>query len=202
MPRHDAILFDFDGVLLDSEPLHCACWAEVLAPFGVNLTWDEYGKRYVGMDDREMLRIIVAEADRPLDWNVLWAQYPAKKELFRLTMKQAAFAPGLPELLECLHKQYKLAVVSSSARIEIEPPLEACNLRHYFRALVGGDDVEHHKPAPDPYLLAARRLGARAPLVVEDSPHGIASGRAAGFAVLEVNSAVEMPGLLLTYLSG
>ena len=202
MPRHDAILFDFDGVLLDSEPLHCACWAEVLAPLGVNLTWDEYGNRYVGMDDREMLRIIVAEADRPLDWNTLWAQYPAKKELFRLRMRQPVFAPGLPELLECLHKQYKLAVVSSSARIEIEPPLEGCNLRRYFGAVVGGDDVEQHKPAPGPSLLAAQRLGVLAPLVVEDSPHGIASGRAAGFAVLEVNSAAEMPGRLLTYLSG
>src|SRR6185437_8951220 len=80
MPPYDAILFDFDGVLLDSEPLHCACWAEVLAPFGVNLAWDEYGKRYVGMDVREMLRLIAAQTHPPLDWNILWSQYPAKKE--------------------------------------------------------------------------------------------------------------------------
>ncbi|HEY1242788.1 MAG TPA: HAD family phosphatase [Bryobacteraceae bacterium] len=201
MPRHDAILFDFDGVLIDTEPLHCACWAEVLAPYGVRLTWDEYGKRYVGMDDREMLRII-AEAHPPLDWDALWAQYPAKNELFRLKIKHPAFPPALPDLLENLHKQYKLAVVSTSARMEIEPPLEACNLRRYFGVLVGGGDVERRKPAPDPYLRAAHLLGARDPLVVEDSPHGIASGRAAGFAVLEVKSAADMPGLLLTYLSG
>ena len=202
MPRYDAILFDFDGVLLDSEPLHCACWAEVLAPFGVDLNWEEYSRRYVGMDDREMLRMIAAEARPPLDWSILWAQYPAKKEMFRLRMQNPVFPPALPDLLEQLYRQYKMAVVSSSARMEIEPPLEVRNLRRYFGALVGGSDVERHKPFPDPYLLAARLLGARAPLVVEDSPPGIASGRAAGFEVLAVNSAAEMPDLLLTCLSG
>ncbi|HLK48696.1 MAG TPA: HAD family phosphatase [Bryobacteraceae bacterium] len=202
MPAYDAILFDFDGVLLDSEPLHCACWAEVLAPFGVNLTWEEYGPRYAGLDDRIMLQIIASEARPPLAWETLWEQYPAKKELFRLRMKNPEFPPKLPLLLERLHTQYKLAVVSSSARIEIEPPLELRNLRRYFGTLVGGGDVERHKPAPDPYLLAARLLGAQAPLVIEDSPSGIASGRAAGFPVLEVKRAAEMPDILLTYLYG
>jgi beta-phosphoglucomutase len=202
MPHYDAILFDFDGVLLDSEPLHATCWAEVLAPFGVNLTWEDYGVHYVGLDDRLMLRRIAEEAEPPLDWETLWAQYPAKKELFRLRMKNPVFAPALHELLERLHGQYKLAVVSSSARTEIEPPLEIRNLRRYFAVLVDGGAVERHKPAPDPYLLAARLLDARRPLVVEDSPPGIASGRAAGFDVLPVRSAAEMPQRLLALLSG
>jgi beta-phosphoglucomutase len=202
MPRYDAILFDFDGVLLDSEPLHCACWAEVLAPLGVNLTWEEYSPRYVGLDDRIMLQIIASEARPPLDWQMLWAQYPAKKELFRQRIQNPVFHPGLPDLLEHLHAQYKLAVVSSSSRTEIEPPLETGNLRRYFSALVGGGDVKHHKPAPEPYLLAARLLGAQTPLVVEDSKAGVASARAAGFPVLQVHSAAEMPARLLTCLSG
>src|SRR5690242_9067840 len=202
MPRYDAILFDFDGVLLDSEPLHCACWAEVLAPLGVNLTWEEYTRRYVGLDDRIMLQMLASEARPPLIWHDLWAQYPAKKELFRRRIQDPVFSPRLPALLESLHGQYKLAVVSSSSRLEIEPPLEACNLRRYFSALVSGSDVERIKPAPDPYLLAARLLTAQAPLVVEDSEPGIASGRAAGFPVLAVKSAAEMPELLLTCLSG
>jgi len=202
MPRFDAILFDFDGVLLDSEPLHCACWAEVLAPLGAKLDWELYSQRYIGMDDRLMLREIAAETHPPLDWQALWQQFPAKKECFRRKILNPPFLPELQPLLERLHREYRLAVVSSSSRMEIEPPLEARRLRGYFGALVTGEDVERHKPAPDPYLLAARLLGVRAPLVVEDSAPGIASGRAAGFPVLAVASAAEMPGRLLTCLSG
>src|SRR5215467_5598661 len=102
MPRYDAILFDFDGVLLDSEPIHAACWAEVLAPLGVRLSWEEYNARYVGMDDRIMLRQIAAEAEPPLDWELLWGQYPAKKELFRQKITDPPFPERLAALLEQL----------------------------------------------------------------------------------------------------
>ena len=100
MPAFDAILFDFDGVLVDSEPLHCACWAEVLGPLGVNLTWEFYRDHYLGIDDRDMLRRIAAEVSPPLDWQALWTQYPAKKELFHHKMEQPPFPPELPKLLD------------------------------------------------------------------------------------------------------
>ena len=74
--------------------------------------------------------------------------------------------------------------------------LEAGGLRRWFQTVVGGENVKRHKPAPDPYLLAAERLGARTPLVVEDSAPGIASGRAAGFPVLAVAQPAEMPDLV------
>jgi beta-phosphoglucomutase len=202
MPRYDAILFDFDGVLLDSEPLHCACWAEVLAPFGIKLTWEEYHRHYAGVDDRIMLQALASEARPPLPWETLWTKYEEKRELFRKRIQDPEFSPALPGLLDRLHGEYKLAVVSSSSRMEIEPPLEVRNLRRYFRTLVCGGDVQRIKPAPDPYLLAARLLDAQTPLVVEDSAAGVASARAAGFPVLQVHNAAEMPGLLLTCLSG
>jgi len=202
MSGFDAILFDFDGVLIDSEPLHCACWAAALAPLGVKLEWDIYRARYMGVDDRDMLCHIAAGANPPLDWEMLWARYPVKKELFQREMQRPQFVPGLSALLDELHPDYKLAVVSSSARLEIEPPLVLGNLRGYFGALIAGEDVEHLKPAPDPYLLAARLLSAQKPLVVEDSPAGITSGRAAGFEVLAVSSASSMAAALLDRLSG
>lgn len=201
MPSFDAILFDFDGVLVDSEPLHFACWAEVLAPFGVKFAWEVYCERYIGIDDRDMLRQIAAEAGQPVEWQTLWTKYPAKKALFQRRMEQPPFPAELPGLLAKLREEYKLAVVSSSARSEIEPPLQARKLRGYFEALVAGEDVQRLKPAPDPYLLGARLLGAERPLVVEDSPAGIASGRAAGFEVLAVSSASAMPAALLDLLS-
>lgn len=196
MPEFEAILFDFDGVLLDSEPVHWACWAELLAGVGLTLTWEYYRDYCIGIDDRDMLRVM-AEAARPTrDWNSLWALYPAKKRLFQERMAQPRFEPALDELLSQLHGQYKLAVVSSSACVEIEPLLVAGGLRHYFETVVGGNDVVNQKPAPDPYLLAAKRIEVRTALVVEDSPAGIASGRAAGFEVLPVRHPTEVPELL------
>jgi beta-phosphoglucomutase len=193
----DSILFDFDGVLADTEPVHCACWADVLAPAGIPLEWAIYRERFMGIDDREMLRILAAEAAPPVSWHDLWSLYPAKKELFR--SRVTATPPFLPELgafLTGLDGRYKLAVVSSSSCSEIEPMLEAGGLRHFFQTVVGGENVKHHKPAPDPYLLAAERLNVRAPLVVEDSEPGLASGRAAGFEVLAVNRPADVPQLV------
>jgi HAD superfamily hydrolase (TIGR01509 family) len=112
------------------------------------------------------------------------------------------FPPGIAPLLGRLHGNYRMAVVSSSGRTEVEPLLEAGGLLRYFDTLVCARDAQRHKPAPDPYLLAAERLGARTALVVEDSEAGIASGRAAGFEVLEVQSPADVPKLVIARLGG
>jgi beta-phosphoglucomutase len=199
MGEFDAILFDFDGVLADTEPLHWACWAEVLRPLGAILTWEYYCDRCIGIDDRDMVKMMAACSDPPRSWEELWAQYPRKKELFRArTLAAPPFDTGMDGLLGQLHAGYKLAVVSSSSRTEIEPLLLAGGLRAHFDALVCAEDLprEKLKPAPDPYLLAAERTGARNPLVVEDSAAGIASGRAAGFEVLAIPRAADLPRLM------
>jgi beta-phosphoglucomutase len=203
MPAFDAILFDFDGVLIDSEPMHCTCWAEVLAPLGVTLEWEWYRDECIGIDDREMLRVMAERANPPRDWQTLWDQYPAKRELFHSRMIAAPpFCAELPELLGRLAPEYKMAVVTSSGRAEIEPLLDAGGLRKYLQTMVCAHEAEHEKPAPDPYLLAAKLLDARSPLVVEDSAAGIASGRAAGFEVLAVKHPSEVPEMLLRRLEG
>lgn len=202
MSRFDAILFDFDGVLVDSEPVHCACWAEVLAPLGVTLEWDVYRREYIGIDDRDMLRLLAAQSDPPGDWEALWAQYPAKKTLFRSRMvERPEFPQEIGLLLERLRADYKLAVVSSSSTEEIEPILEAGGLRHHFQTVVGGNQVKRLKPAPEPYLLGAERIGARTALVVEDSDAGFAAGRAAGFEVVRVAHPGEVPARVLERLA-
>jgi beta-phosphoglucomutase len=187
MPEFEAILFDFDGVFLDSEPVHCACWAELLAPLGIALNWEYYRQYGVGVDDREMLRMVAARSDPPRKWEELWALYPAKKKLFQARMAQSPpFDPSLDGFLSGLHGVYKLAVVSSSSTTEIALILAAGGIRRHF------EDVQHHKPSPEPYLLAAQRLGVRTALVVEDSEPGMASGRAAGFEVLAVKGPANL----------
>jgi HAD superfamily hydrolase (TIGR01509 family) len=84
--------------------------------------------------------------------------------------------------------------------LEIEPALEAAGIRHCFEVVVGTEDVEHTKPAPDPYLLAMRRLGVGKALAVEDSEAGVASATAAGLDVLRVPGPADMPGLLMSRL--
>jgi len=202
MPAFDAILFDFDGVLADTEPVHWACWAEVLKPFGITLGWEYYRDNGIGIDDKEMLRELAALASPPLDWRALFAEYPRKRELFRRrVLAHPPFDPALDAFLEVLHRSYKLAVVTSSARSEIDPLLTAGGLRHHFDALVGAEDVTKYKPDPEPYRKAAELLGARAPLVVEDSAAGLASGRAAGFAVLAIAAPSQVPALLTRRLA-
>lgn len=193
MPAYDSIFFDFDGVLIDSEPVHWACWREVLLPLGVSLEWEFYRDQCIGVDDREMLRMMAGERD----WRELWEQYPKKKELFRDRMIGAPpFPATLAPTLEGLKGRYRMAVVSASSRQEIEPLMERAGLRGYFDTVVGGGDVTKQKPDPEPYLLAQSRLGVSRPVVLEDSAAGLAAGRAAGFAVLQVRHPDDVPEVL------
>lgn len=199
--HYDAILFDFDGVLVDSEPVHFECWREVIAPFGVDLTWDVYANTCIGIADRQMIHAFATQLG--VDFDQLWAQYPRKRELFRARNQATIqFVPETVDLLRELERRYRLAVVSSSARMEVEPVLVRGGVRDYFTALVCGSEVPNLKPAPDPYLRAAELLGAAKPLVVEDSDAGEQSGRSAGFDVLRVKDAATMSRVLRAHLNG
>ena len=194
MPVYEAIFFDFDGVLIDSEPVHWACWRDVIQPLGAELTWEFYRDHCIGIDDRDMLKMIARERD----WQELWAQYPAKKQLFRERMITAPpFPSTLPATLDRLKPLYRMAVVSSSGRDEIEPLMDRAGLLGYFETVVGGGDVTKHKPLPEPYLLAASRLGVSRAVVLEDSAAGMTAGRAAGFDVLQVRHPNDVPDILL-----
>ncbi len=191
MPPYDGVLFDFDGVLADSEPVHFACWREALAPLGIQVTWEEYAARFVGLPDRTAIEMICR--DNPaIDFEAAWSTYGRKSALFR--EKMLASPPIHPETSRLLRSLdgYRLAVVTASTRREIEPVLDRAGIRPLFAAVVCREDVSANKPAPDAYLLAARLLSLTRPLVVEDSATGEAAGRAAGFDVLRVTSPLEV----------
>jgi beta-phosphoglucomutase len=192
--RYEAILFDFDGVLVDSEPVHYACWTEILSDYNLHLDWDFYCRECIGVADREMLARLRLQRDPPIPLESLLAEYPRKKNMFRDRMLAVdPVGTSVRELLSGLHDEYRLGVVTSSGRTEVEPILTAAGIHEHFDAAVYGGDVRNKKPAPDPYLEAARRLGITRALVVEDSEAGVASARAAGFDVLRVRSADEVP---------
>ena len=193
---YEAILFDFDGVLADSEPVHFECWQEILQTFGLHLDWKTYTEQGIGISDRKLLGFLCDRADPPMDVEQLIAEFPRKKDMFRARMlERQPFSTEVFELLPEL-SDYQLAVVTSSGQTEVEPVLERAGLRNFFHAVVYGGDVQQHKPAPDPYLLAVQKLGVRSALAVEDSNAGETSARAAGLDVLRVRTASEMPALL------
>ncbi len=198
----DSILFDFDGVLADTEPLHYACWKEILEPYGIQLDWGFYAKQCVGVSDRKMIEHLAAERVPPVPFEDLWVECERKRMMFSSRiMATPPFLNETVDVIRVLSNHYKLAVVSSSGRSEVEPPIQAAGFRECFGAMVCGREVAHLKPAPDPYLRAAELLGSRRPLVVEDSDAGVASGLAAGFEVVRVSSAERMAREVMARLS-
>ncbi len=196
----DAILFDFDGVLVDSEPLHYDCWRDVLIPYGFHLSWEDYEKNCIGISDKAMIQSMCRIAGRDELFDPVWADYPRKKAMFRERIAKSVPMPESTRELLLSLEGYRLAVVSSSGRLEIEPTLEAVGVRHTFETIVTGEDVVRLKPSPEPYLTAAARLGCARPLVVEDSEAGIAAGLAAGFEVVRIPSAANTANLVRSML--
>ncbi len=192
--RYDALLFDFDGVLADTEPVHWQCWSELIAAnTGFNLTWECYLRDCVGTSDRFLAELVERLCGCPA--NRVMELYPAKKQLFlQRILKQP---PIYPETVSFVKSQVSIhmAVVSSSARSEIAPILAAAGVLASFHSTVFSDDVRELKPAPEPYEKAAQLLGARAPLVFEDSDAGMESARAAGFDCIRVPHAKQLPEL-------
>jgi beta-phosphoglucomutase len=192
-PQFDAVIFDFDGVLVDSEPVHYQCWLEILSRHGVTLDWETYEAHCIGVSDRAMLQMLCQKASGPLDFEKLWSDYPSKKELFRERMMHAdAIAREVRKLIEDLRPKYKLAVVTSSGRREVEPILANAGILDKLDTVIYGEDVKNLKPAPDPYLLAVERLGISRAIAIEDSQAGIASARAAGLEVIELRRQADL----------
>lgn len=176
-----AIIFDMDGVLINTEPLHYKCWKEVLKEDGINLEYDVY-KACIGATREVLLDIIKNHYGKVYeDPDEVMNRMKQKKMQF-IEKDGFPMLSGLKESIEALHDAgYHLAVASSSPRDAIEMTLDAIGIHPCFDSITSGTEVEHSKPAPDIFLCAMKRLGMIPSdcLVVEDSTNG---GRAAAAA--------------------
>lgn len=190
-PRPKAVIFDMDGVIVDSEPLHETAFRDVFAEMG----FDEAShgiefEQYYGKSDRALWTDFVARHAPPqsLDELLAWKQ---DHFLTLLRARQPIFEP-IPELVAKLASRYPLAVASGSNHAVIDAVLAMRGLRRYFRAVVSVEDVARPKPFPDVFLRAADELGVEpeACVVIEDSAAGVQGARDAGMRVIAITNSL------------
>ena len=182
----EAVIFDLDGVIADSESLHVKAWKILFARHGMSATEEEY-EHGIGLRDVDWLEYLFAR--RGMDTDIGWWQ-DAKLAIFRdILEREGQPFPGVRDLIAALDGAgLLLAVASNSWRENIETMLRKVDALDRFRVITGHEDVTRAKPAPDIYLLTAERLGLApsACVVVEDSPVGIAAAKAAGMRCIAV----------------
>ncbi len=197
LPRHQppagpqGIVFDFDGVIVNSEPVHLRSTQDALALRGVTLSPDEYYGRYVGYDDVGMFRALAS--DRGLDWcsDDLQELLVAKALRFEaLEASDALLVPGAAACVRRMAAVAPLAIASGARRPEIERLLKRLGLDSFFPVIVASGETEFSKPAPDPYTAAAAALRARPQdtVAIEDTAAGLASAKAAGLRCIGVTT--------------
>jgi HAD superfamily hydrolase (TIGR01509 family) len=184
------VIFDFDGVIVDSEPVHFRLFQRLLGEHGVPLTRADYDAIYLGMDDRECFTEALTRHGKT-------AALPKVPELIeRKSALLMAEVPGAVELVRRLAKSVPLAICSGALRREIESMLTHAGILSCFSGIVSAEDVSHSKPHPEGYTKAlallnrtqppARAIPAASCLVIEDSIAGIEAAKAAGMPCLAV----------------
>lgn len=194
-----AVIFDCDGVLVDSEPLHYRAFQEVLLPLGMGYDYETYLERFVGFDDRDAFIHAFGEAGRELSPTALNGLMEAKASALKRLIRQGVPTfSGVIELVnELMDRGVSMAVASGARRHEVIAFIESLGLSGAFQVIVAADEVKKSKPDPATYLLAIeglRQTREPKPLVplncvaIEDTGAGIRSARSAGLAVIAVTN--------------
>jgi HAD superfamily hydrolase (TIGR01509 family) len=190
-----ALIFDFDGVIADTEPIHYRAFQEVLEPEKMTFPWEEYLGMYIGFDDRDAFRERYKNSGKKVDDRKLSDLIQKKAAAFSRLVTHAGVKPypGVVELIALAgDKKIPVALCSGALRSDIEPVLAAVGLAGAFAQVVTADDVAVSKPDPTSYKLVVQKLGrgivARNCIAIEDTPAGIAAAKAAGLKVVAVTN--------------
>jgi len=192
-----AIVFDFDGVIADSEPLHLKAFQRALAEEGLTLDAGDYFTRYLGYDDVGVFEAVAR--DRELGWTTRHiTDLVSRKGLKLQTLIDDGeiLFPGAPAFIRAAAAEVPIAIASGALRHEIVQILEAAALDQLFHAIVASGDTPESKPSPGPYLLAVEKLQQRAAdtldprrcVAIEDSVWGLESARQAGLRCVGVTT--------------
>ena len=192
------ILFDLDGTLADTEPLHFAGFAETLGSEDIELSQKEYFSRLIGYNDHDCFEVVLKEHGKDASAEHI-AKLIARKAVTYQDMirNRDVMYPGAAEFVRECAVRFPLMLVTGTLRDEAEMILRRAGIRDLFLDIVAAEDVEHGKPAPDGFIVALGRLGfllrqrdaieAAQTLVIEDTPAGVQAGKRAGMRVLALN---------------
>jgi HAD superfamily hydrolase (TIGR01509 family) len=192
-----AIIFDCDGVIADTEPIHLAGFKRVLTEEGITLSDEDYFEHYLALDDRGCFTKVFAQHRPSMSQTDLNELITRKAGYVEQAMKTGlTLLPGAAEFIHKAAARYPLAVASGALRVEVETVVNRGGLRDCFRAIVAAQDTSRSKPYPDPFIKAlellnkpnTNRIEARECLVVEDSIHGIRAAQQAGMRCLAVTN--------------
>ncbi|MGA2171435.1 MAG: HAD family phosphatase [Sedimentisphaerales bacterium] len=193
-----AIVFDFDGVLVDSELLHFQAFNNIFRPLHVEMSIQQYYDKFLGLTDEELLRLLDKQNNLRLSEQRLQKLLKEKAAEFKeLALTQATVIAGVPEFLKMLaDNKIPMAVCSGALLPEIEMILKGAGLRHFFDVIVSAEQVKKGKPDPEGFLLALKLLNKKTSqpinpqdcIVIEDSHWGLEAARAAGMHPIAVTN--------------
>ncbi len=196
-----AVIFDFDGVITDSEILHFRAFNAVLGPHDFELTKHEYYKDYLGMSDKDCFKALIGEGRLRIQETQIPALIRQKTQLFeQLARTEGQIIEGVREFLDLLAgARVPIAICSGALRPEIELILEEAVLRGRFDVIVSAEDVHRGKPDPEGFVLALQKLNEisldpiapESCIVIEDSHWGLKAARAAGMRTVAVTNTYE-----------
>jgi len=201
-----AILFDFNGVIIDDETIQMKAYEQVLKGHEITLTEELYFGA-LGMDDRTFVRSMFEHAKKPLTDPVLETVLDAKTDLHRQMIEDLPLFPGVLTFLKAAAREFDLGLVSMANKVEVGYVFQRARLTPLFSVIVTAEDASVCKPAPDCYLAGLMKLNEKRQrerklpvlasecLAIEDSPPGIQSARAAGMKTLGITNTVSAEAL-------
>jgi len=196
----DVLVFDYDGVIADTEPLHWKSWAALLSRYGFELGWEDYCTFGRGVDDAQMYKTLQKRALLPGTDDFLSQNRERKRLVVQWSLAEIPISTKTIAMLKTLDA-YCIGLVTSSGRSEVEPILRAAQIYDRFSAMVFGEEVAAPKPTPAPYQLVARKSGVHTGIAFEDSEPGLTSARAAGFRAIKVDHPKDLPQIVAQSLA-
>jgi beta-phosphoglucomutase len=202
----EAVIFDFDGVIVDTERLHYRTFQRVLEQLNLGFSWEDYVESYMGFDDRDAFVAAFSAGGRKLNSDILNSLITQKAQFFQEVIRDGVSAyPGVVDLIRCLHEEkLPLAISSGALRSDIDPILTILGVEECFDVIVTAEDVTKSKPDPECYQLAFDKLcnlhktsySKSSTVAIEDTPAGIHSAKLAGLQVIGVSNSYPSEKLL------